>query len=716
MLRINKKKGKSSHNATFGVSLRAGFSFVEIVVIIAILVVLLAVFAPMLISNVETSRIQKDDSTMDELVNAVRLAITDSETFDETYDYSIPNNYMTYSDSSGVYGQQIADEEYWAPDGSGEGVTITFNPDENGNYDLSKGIVNDMTYGNGSVAEKRTAEGVKQCYFEEMGNQLLYAAVKQSVGSRLVNTSATYTNSSYTVFIRFTITDGTRKALVNGAFNGTNLSEDCQAAVGSNTSSYDEESKPIVTTPSGGKQNANYTDSDLTGGGSIGNSLPSYKPDNKCVYVSSKTGSTIEWKNTSNGGTYYFTQNGDKWTSNNQNKSSTTATSTWTIDVEESTKYNLKYFVSSESVSYDYLQLTLNGTQIDKVGGTSYSTELSKDINLVEGTNTLIAKYRKDGSVNKGQDLGYVKLSAISTEKEIHRCTKHGNEEHEPDYVLVQNTATCEESGKITYNCTKCDVVQESTSKALGHDWTFIRLPSGDIEGRCNRCGKLETHSCTGNPCAVCGAIPFTVTAENRAKVGFAGEENENLLIPERFVDADGQRYRVVAIDSYAFYYTNLTSVNIPDGVTSIGSYAFYYCEKLTSVNIPDGVTSIYCSAFHGCNSLTSINIPDGVTSIGEWVFAECSSLTSINIPDSVTSIDYAAFIECSSLTSITIPDGVTSIGREAFRDCSSLTDVYYTGTEEQWNDITKGSNWKEYVPSTCIVHCTDGDIPIADA
>lgn len=261
MLRINRKKG---------------FSFVEIVVIIAILVVLLAVFAPMLITNVETSRMQKDDSAMDELVNAVQLAITDSETFDETYDYSIPNNYVTYSDSSGVYGQQIADEEYWAPDGSGEGVTITFNPDENGNYDLSKGIVNDMTYGNGSVAESRTAEGVKQCYFEEMGNQLLYSAVKQSVGNRLINTSATYTNSSYTVFIRFTIADGTRKAFVSGGFNGTNLSEKCQAAVGSNTSSYDELSKPITTTPSGGKQNANYSNSDLSGGGTI-TSIPSYK-------------------------------------------------------------------------------------------------------------------------------------------------------------------------------------------------------------------------------------------------------------------------------------------------------------------------------------------------------------------------------------------------------------------------------------------------------
>ena len=68
--------------------------------------------------------------------------------------------------------------------------------------------------------------------------------------------------------------------------------------------------------------------------------------------------------------------------------------------------------------------------------------------------------------------------------------------------------------------------------------------------------------------------------------------------------------------------------------------------------------------------------------------FEGCSSLTNITIPDSVTSIGMAAFDGCSSLTNITIPDSVTSIDRWAFSDCSSLTDVYYKGTEEQWQGI----------------------------
>ena len=82
------------------------------------------------------------------------------------------------------------------------------------------------------------------------------------------------------------------------------------------------------------------------------------------------------------------------------------------------------------------------------------------------------------------------------------------------------------------------------------------------------------------------------------------------------------------------------------------------------------------------------------MTSIGSGAFNTCTSLTSITIPDSVTSIGKDAFGYCSKLTSITIPESVTSIGSGAFFDCESLATINYTGTEEQWNTINKGSNW----------------------
>lgn len=120
----------------------------------------------------------------------------------------------------------------------------------------------------------------------------------------------------------------------------------------------------------------------------------------------------------------------------------------------------------------------------------------------------------------------------------------------------------------------------------------------------------------------------------------------------------------------------SLTSINIPDSVTSIGDSAFRWCKTLTSINIQDSVTSIGNSAFYGCRSLTSINIPDSVTSIGNSTFLLCGSLTSINIPGSVTSIGNRAFYGCCSLTCINIPDSVTSIGNIAFIGCKSLTSI----------------------------------------
>ena len=105
--------------------------------------------------------------------------------------------------------------------------------------------------------------------------------------------------------------------------------------------------------------------------------------------------------------------------------------------------------------------------------------------------------------------------------------------------------------------------------------------------------------------------------------------------------------------------------------VAYIADGAFYQCDSLTSITLPDGVTSIGESAFSWCDSLTGITLPDGVTSIGNSAFRSCFSLTDITLPDSVTSIGNFAFDSCGSLTSAVIPDGVTSIGKDAFDDCA---------------------------------------------
>ncbi len=170
----------------------------------------------------------------------------------------------------------------------------------------------------------------------------------------------------------------------------------------------------------------------------------------------------------------------------------------------------------------------------------------------------------------------------------------------------------------------------------------------------------------------------------------------------------------VTSIRDHAFSsYRKLTNITIPGSVTSIGKYAFSDCSGLTSISIPDSVTSIGNSAFYGCSRLTSITIPDGITNIGSQVFYDCSGLTSITIPDSVTSIGSYAFSGCTGLTSVNIPDSITNIGNATFSWCSGLTSITFKGTTVQWKAISKGTGWKYKVPTSCKVYCTDGTISI---
>ena len=129
----------------------------------------------------------------------------------------------------------------------------------------------------------------------------------------------------------------------------------------------------------------------------------------------------------------------------------------------------------------------------------------------------------------------------------------------------------------------------------------------------------------------------------------------------------------------------------IDDGIVSISSHTFYDCPNLTNVQIPDSVCIISSAAFQFCTSLRDISIPDHVFYIGIAAFMGCGKLESILLPDGLEEIKDHTFYACKNLKSITIPASVNAVGYNAFYGCNSLKDVYFEGTQKQWNQIVIG-------------------------
>ncbi len=185
--------------------------------------------------------------------------------------------------------------------------------------------------------------------------------------------------------------------------------------------------------------------------------------------------------------------------------------------------------------------------------------------------------------------------------------------------------------------------------------------------------------------------------------------------------------FKILSTDNSSIlrvYGKNVTHITIPNGITTIGMFAFSDCSALQSIDIPNSITSISPYAFYKCSSLTNINvvddnmqycsidgilfskdlttlikfpngrkvtkykIPQDATTIGAFAFSGCSALQSIDIHNSVTTIGNSAFAECSALQSINIPNSITKISSNAFYKCSSLTNINVVDDNMQYCSI----------------------------
>lgn len=142
-----------------------------------------------------------------------------------------------------------------------------------------------------------------------------------------------------------------------------------------------------------------------------------------------------------------------------------------------------------------------------------------------------------------------------------------------------------------------------------------------------------------------------------------------------------------------------LTSVTIPNSVTSIGSGAFSICSGLESITVASGNTK-----YHSENNCL-------IETAAETLIVGCKN-SIIPSDGSVTSIGEGAFSGCTGLTNVNIPDSVTSIGSGAFEYCVMLNEIKFNGTMAEWNAIDKNENGNYNIPATQVI-CSDGNVDL---
>jgi hypothetical protein len=186
---------------------------------------------------------------------------------------------------------------------------------------------------------------------------------------------------------------------------------------------------------------------------------------------------------------------------------------------------------------------------------------------------------------------------------------------------------------------------------------------------------------------------------------GMGTYRDNDVVIPDTY-----EGLPVTAIATRAFEQkTNITSVTMPDSITSIGEFSFSGCTSLKMLVLSDGLISMGKGAFYNCISLENVYLPYGLSVIGDWAFWNCQQLTSISIPNSISSIGIGAFsgctrlsdvqinsslsslaqylfADCIALKTITLPPNVASIGEYAFADCYNLSELFFQNSNVNIN------------------------------
>ncbi len=302
--------------------------------------------------------------------------------------------------------------------------------------------------------------------------------------------------------------------------------------------------------------------------------------------------------------------------------------------------------------------------------GHSYTEAIAKKAHSWNAATCTAPKTCASCGTTEGSALGHNFVNEIITEAtcttvgvEQKTCTRCGEleiyyiEAPGHKYSSVVTPPTCTEYGYTTYTCLNC-----------GDSYTWEReFPAHTIvNGSCSVCGESTVYSS-----GTCGKN-LTWILDFQGTLTISGEGD--------MLDFRGMG----SIPPWEMNSNLIKAIIVEDGITSIGEKAFFsFYPELSSITMADSVTDIGASAFYGNKALDKVVLGKNVKSVGDY-----------------------AFFSCTALTSVTISNSIANIGESVFSGCSSLTDVYYSGTEEEWDNIAFGNDNEELLNANIHYNC----------
>lgn len=297
-----------------------------------------------------------------------------------------------------------------------------------------------------------------------------------------------------------------------------------------------------------------------------------------------------------------------------------------------------------------------------------------------------------EGNISTGDHKGKVHWGRAISKGEVMSGTSHYITRYQEDYVSPENPdankviASGSLASGLNWALTNAGILTISGSGAIPDYSSADLQPWKDNRSQIRKVvienGVTSIGSCAFQNCGVLGAeIPASV--ETIGDSAFRKCQNLSSVIVSEGVETIGQN----AFRSC----TGLTSIALPASIGEVGAAAFFLCQKMTSATFAAGSKQVKQgdNLFTQCYYLMNVELPQSIDRIGAGMFQNCLMLAGVVIPQGAESIGDSAFASCSEMTVVVIPDSVTSIGTSAFAACP-LTDIYFTGTEAQWNSIRK--------------------------